>query len=137
MDLSAYVVAVDISVDAETIDIGTFSTPKATDTGKVTESITVAILWSAPMYTALAAHVDEVGDMVFKVDATDTKSIQAQVKYASLPWGRFEVGARVEDDLVLAVLSPITYAITPAVLTANDELAGNREPGRELQPAAA
>lgn len=110
IDISDYVVAVDIQSDAETIDVATFANPKATENGKVTDTIVFAVLWSPAMYTALSAHVDEQGQMSFKVDAADTKSIQATVKYATLPWGRFEVGQRVEDDLTLAVLSDVTYA---------------------------
>lgn len=111
VDLSAYVVAVEPSSEAESIDIGTFATPNATDVGKVTDAITVACLWSPEMYAALSAHIDEEGLLIFQPDADTAEAIQATVKYGTIPWGRFEVGARVEGDLVLAVLSAITYGV--------------------------
>jgi hypothetical protein len=120
VDLSAFAVAVEITSEGETVDIGTFATPRATDTGKITDAITIAVLWSVDMYTALSAHVDEEGTLIFQPDADVPEAIQATVKYATIPWGRFEVGARVEGDLVLAVLSDITYAVPPAVLAADE-----------------
>jgi hypothetical protein len=110
VDLSPFTVAVDIATSADVIDVGTFETPKATETGKVTESITLAILWSWDMYKAVQPHIGEEGELLFVPDPADTVNtapIHATVKFASMPWGRFEVGARVEADLVLAVLSEI------------------------------
>jgi hypothetical protein len=117
VDLSAFAVAVEITSEGETVDIGTFATPRATDTGKITDAITIAVLWSVDMYTALSAHVDTEG---IQPDADVPEAVQATVKYATIPWGRFEVGARVEGDLVLAVLSDITYAVPPAALAADE-----------------
>lgn len=111
VDLSPFVVAVEIQSEAETIDIGTFATPKATDTGKITDSITLAILWSAELYAALKPNVDVEGTLIFQPDADVPEAVQATVKYSTLPWGRFEVGARVEADIVLAVLSELDYAV--------------------------
>jgi hypothetical protein len=123
VDLSPFVVAVEITSEGETIDIGTFATPRATETGKVTDAITIAVLWSAEMYAALSAHVDEEGVLLFKPDDDVPEAIQATVKYATIPWGRFEIGARVEGDLVLAVLSDITYAVPPVARSADETIA--------------
>lgn len=113
VDMSCYAIAVDISSDTETIDIGTFCNPNASELGRTTESIVVATLWEEALYTALSAHIGEEFEMQFKPNAADTKAVIARARYASLPWGRFELGQRVEAELALAVLSTITYA-TPA-----------------------
>jgi hypothetical protein len=113
VDLSCYVNAVDIGSDAETIDVGTFCAPGATEIGKVTDSIVLSTLWSPELYAALEPHLNEEGHLVLKLTDTDTKGIQADVKYSSLPWGRFVAGERVEDDLTLAVLSAIEYDTLP------------------------
>ena len=36
-------------------------------------------------------------------------SITFDTRIGGMPWGRFELGQRVEVDLALAVLTPITY----------------------------
>ena len=110
VDLSCYAFAVEPSSDVEELDIGTFCTPNATDQGKISESIVVSMLWSEDLYAALQPHVGQEGHLVYKPSgAAGTKALQADVKYSTMPWGRFEIGARVEVDLPLAVLSPITY----------------------------
>ena len=110
VDLSCYAFAVEPSSDVEELDIGTFCTPNATDQGKVTESIVISMLWSEDLYTALQPHIGQEGHLVYKpVPGPTAKALQADVKYSTMPWGRFEIGARVEVDLPLAVLSPITY----------------------------
>jgi extradiol dioxygenase family protein len=113
VDMSCHAVAVDISSDTETVDVATFCNPTASELGRTTESIVVATLWSEDLYTDLSAHLGEEFEMQFKPNAADTKAIICQARYASLPWGRFELGQRVEADLALAVLSTITYA-TPS-----------------------
>jgi hypothetical protein len=114
VDLSCYTVAVDIGSDAETIDVGTFCAPGATEVGKVTETVVVAFLWEEALYTALQAHIGEEFTMLFKPIGTGTKVISCTARYAALPWGRFEIGQRVEADLTLAVLSPLVFGAAPA-----------------------
>jgi hypothetical protein len=115
VDLSCYVNAVDIGSEAETIDVATFCNPGATEIGKVTDSIVLSTLWSPELYDALQPHLNEEGDLLLKLNESDTKGIQATVKYSNLPWGKFVAGERVEDDLTLAVLSAITYDTLPVV----------------------
>ena len=59
VDLSCFAFAVEPASDVESIDIGTFCTPNATDQGKITESIVISMLWSADLYTALQPHIGE------------------------------------------------------------------------------
>jgi len=113
VDVSCWTVAVDISSDTETIDIGTFCAPNASELGRTTESIVIAMLWEGALYTALEAHIGEEFELQFKPNNTDTEAIIARCRYAALPWGRFDLGQRVEVDLSLAVLTTITYG-TPA-----------------------
>jgi hypothetical protein len=101
---------VEPSADVEELDVGTFCTPNATDQGKISESIVVSLLWSEGLYDALQPYVGQTGHLVYKpVPGATAKALQADVKYSVMPWGRFEIGARVEVDLPLAVLTPITY----------------------------
>ena len=109
VDLSCYAFAVEPASDVEELDIGTFCAPSATDQGKITESIVISLLWSEDLYTALQPHIGVAGKLVYTPVAGGSKALQADVKYSTMPWGRFEIGARVEVDLPLAVLSPIIY----------------------------
>ena len=113
VDLSCYTIAVDPSSDTESIDIGTFCNPNASELGRTTESIVVAFLWEEGLFTALQTHVGEEFEMQFKPNSADTKAVMCRARYSSMPWGRFDLGQRVEVDLALAVLTTIDYN-TPA-----------------------
>lgn len=134
IDLSCNVLAVDIRETADIIDIGTFCSPGATEVGKVTSTIVVATLWSPELHALLSPHKGEVGTMQFQPQLSDPKVIAASVKIASLPWGRFEIGQRVEDDLPLAVLGAISY--TTALPLAGDEPAEGEPAAVEYAAAA-
>lgn len=109
VDLSCYAVAVDPSSDTETIDIGTFCNPNASELGRTTESIVVAFLWEEALYDALQPHIGEEFELQFKANTGDTKAVICRARYAAMPWGRFELGQRVEVDLACAVLTTLTY----------------------------
>lgn len=111
-DMSCYAVAVDISSDTESIDIGTFCNPNASELGRTTESIVIALLWEDALHAALKPHLGEEFELQFKANSADTKAIIARCRYAAMPWGRFELGQRVEADLTLAVLTTVDY-LTP------------------------
>lgn len=116
VDLSCYAYGVDIGSDVDTIDTGTFCTPNATDQGRVTETIVVNLLWEDALYALLQPHLGVEGHLEFVPSpAAGAKAIQADVKYVAMPWGAFTLGERVEADLTLSVLSPITYAVPVAV----------------------
>lgn len=111
VDLSAYTIAFEPSSEVETVDLGVFSDPKASDTGRVTDSLTLAMLWSPQLYDALSPYVDIAGTFAGKYTVGDTRAVRATVKFGTLPWGRFEIGTRVEVDLVLVVTTGgITYS---------------------------
>lgn len=103
LDISDYVVAVEPSSEAEQIDMGTFANPKASETGRVTDAVTIAVLWAPGLYDMLAPYVNVQGTVEARYAASDPKAIRAAVKYGTLPWGRVEVGQRIEADLVLVV----------------------------------
>jgi hypothetical protein len=110
IDFSDSVVAVEVGSEAETVDIGTFANPKAQEIGKVTDSITMALLWSDALQVSASPYINTEGTFKFTPDSNDASAyIQTTVKYGTLPFGRFEVGQRVESDLVLAVLDDIVY----------------------------
>jgi len=109
IDISAYVTAVEPSSESETIDLGTFANPKATDTGRITDGVTISCLWAPELHAALAPYVNAEGTLEFKYVTSDTKAVRAGVKYGTLPWGAFSIGERVEADLVLAVLDQVAY----------------------------
>ena len=111
VDLSPYCIAFEPGSEVETVDLGVFSDPKASDTGRVTDTLTLALLWSPALYDALAPFVGSTGTFAGKYTTADTRAVRATVKYGTLPWGRFELGQRVEVDLVLAITTGgITYS---------------------------
>ena len=109
VDLSCYAYAVDISADTETIDIATFCSPAASELGRTTTECTIAFLWEEALMTALEPMKGEEVEIQLKLNATDTKSLIFRGRFATLPWGRFELGQRVEVDLPVAILSGISY----------------------------
>lgn len=112
VDLSCFCYGVDIGSDTDQVDIGTFCSPNATDNGRTTESIVLNLLWEDALYALLQPHINEEGTLEFTpAPGVGAKAVQADVRFASLPWGAFTLGERVEADLQLAVLSPITYAV--------------------------
>jgi len=102
--------ALEITGNTEDIDTGVFCEPGATEQGRTTYTAVLSQLWSPALYTKLAPHVGQPCVLRFYPDATDTsRYITFDTRYASVPWGRFEVGQRVEVDLALAVLTAPTY----------------------------
>jgi hypothetical protein len=110
VDLSNYLVAAEMTSEAEMVDVGTFGAPMGQDTGRRSDSITLALLWSDALHTLLAAHVNAEGDLVFTPDSGDASTLTCKVKYGAVPYGRFELGQKVEVDLVLAIVDELTYA---------------------------
>jgi hypothetical protein len=120
VDLSCDAFALEITTDTETIDLGTFCNPTASDLGKTTYSAVLSLLWSNELYTKLFDHVGEVGSINFGTVAGTTPDhghITFQTKFGALPWGRFEIGQRVESELPLAVLSTPVWTANPPVGT--------------------
>jgi hypothetical protein len=111
LDFSDSVIAVDVTSEAETVDIGTFTYPKANDVGRTTEAVTMAVLWSDALYSSASAYVGTEGTFKLTPNGSDsTAYIQGTVKIGALPYGRFETGQRVESDIVLAVTGAgLTY----------------------------
>ena len=113
VDVSCYAYAVDISADTETIDIATFCAPAASELGRTTTECTIAFLWEEALMTALEPMKGQEVEIQLTLNAGDTKSLVFRGRYATLPWGRFELGQRIEVDLPVAILSAVTYE-TPA-----------------------
>ncbi len=102
--------ALEITPSTEDIDLGTFCEPTATDQGRTTFTAVLSLLWSPSLYTKLAGHEGQTATLRFYPDPADTsRYITFQTRYASVPWGRFEVGQRVDVELALAVLSTPDY----------------------------
>ena len=108
-DISAHVVAAEIVPSGEVIDVGTFATPYAQDNGRVTYSLTLACLWSEDLYVIVEDQVGVSADLVITPDGnagpTTAGSFAVSGKLVALPIGRFEIGQKVEVDLVFAVTS--------------------------------
>jgi hypothetical protein len=128
LDLSCYTTAFELAPETETIDIGTFCNPSASTLGRTTYTATVSLLWEPAVYTLLQPHIGETGQAVFSPDAAlPLEFIRFDTKYGSQPWGRFEIGQRVEVELPLAVLTVPTWGGTllaeePAVQPAEPEV---------------
>lgn len=114
VDLSCYAIALELTPDTEMIDIGTFCDPAATEIGRTTYSAVATLLWAPGLYDALSPHVGKELSIVFIPDASVTpqKHVAFPSRYQSLPWGRFEVGQRVEVELPLAVLATPAWILT-------------------------
>lgn len=106
VDLECHSWALDLTSDTEEIDIGTFCAPGATDVGRTTYAAVLAVLWSPELIADLTPIIGQEGTFTFAPDPADpTAVISFDTRISALPWGRFEVGQRVEADLPLAVLS--------------------------------
>jgi len=128
VDLSCYAVALEITPNVEEVDVGTFCNPVATETGRVTYSALAALLWAPELYTLLFPHVGEPGLLSFTPDATVTVDyIKFNTRYAALPWGRFELGQRVEVDLPLAVLDTPSWVDGTLLAAAESETVAAEE----------
>jgi hypothetical protein len=105
VDLSCYAIALEITPNIEDLDVGTFCNPSAMVHGRVTYSATATLLWEPALYTLLQVHIGEAALCVFAPDAAVMAAhVQFNTRFSSQPWGRFELGQRVEVELPLAVL---------------------------------
>ena len=117
LDLSCYLVAFEITPSTEDIDVGVFCAPAISDQGRTTYTAVATLLWEPQLYTDLNPHVGQVGTFfhatskLVPIDAT--QFIQFSTRFMAQPWGRFEVGQRVEVELPLAVLSIPVWLDTP------------------------
>ena len=106
-DLSCYVTAVELSTSAELIDTGTFCDPASKDSGIVTREGTIMALWSGDMYTDLLPLVGNTYDLEIVVpDGT----ITVECVIPHIPFGRFEIGQRVEVDIPIILNEEPTFA---------------------------
>lgn len=106
VDLQCHSWALDLTSDTEEIDIGTFCAPGASDVGRTTYTAVLAVLWSPQLILDLESVIGVEGVFTFAPDINAPGAvISFNSRISSLPWGRFEVGQRVEADMPLAVLS--------------------------------
>ncbi len=110
VDLSCDAIALEITPSTEEIDVGTFCNPSATEQGRTTYTAVASLLWSPALYAKLQPYVGVQGLLAFAPDATNpTDYVRFNTRFAAQPWGRFEVGQRVEVELPLAVLETPTW----------------------------
>jgi hypothetical protein len=112
VDISCDTVAFEITPSTEEIDVGTFCNPSATDQGRVTFTASVSMLWSVALYNKLLPHVGKTGTFASTLSTAPgsfDKFIRFNCRYSAMPWGRFEIGQRVEVELPLAVLDTPQY----------------------------
>src|SRR5262245_19971195 len=107
INLECHAIAVEIVPSSEEIDVGTFCNPTATDQGRTTYRSTITFPWSPELHLALAPHVGELGNFAMIPDQKGHPNdyIQFSTRFSSPPWGRFELGQRVEVELPIAVLT--------------------------------
>ena len=141
VDLSCYTTALEITPSTEDIDIGTFCAPSLSTPGRTTYTALAAFLWEPALYTALTPMIGIPILVAFAPDAADmTHYVKWNSKFMAQPWGRFEVGQRVEVELPLAVLDIPTWVsgTLPLVSETGEPLALWEEPAAETpaEPAA-
>lgn len=138
VDLSCFAIALEITPNVETIDIGTFCNPSASTLGRVTYSALATLLWEPALYTVLQPHLNEQGLCAFAPDATKPlEYIKFTTRYSSQPWGRFELGQRGEVELPLAVID-VPLWLTGSLRDAKaieDLVFPEVEPEAEAEPA--
>ncbi len=107
--LSCYVVAFEITPSTEDIDVGTFCAPSLTDQGRTTYSSVATLLWEPALYDAIQPHIGKLCTVQVKpvssAGVAEPKGIEFNSRVPVQPWGRFEIGQRVEVELPLAVLT--------------------------------
>lgn len=114
VDMQCHAWALDLTPSTEDIDTGTFCAPGATDVGRTTYTAVLAVLWSPQLILDLEPIIGLQGVFTFAPDINEpTAVIQFDTRISALPWGRFEVGQRVEADLPLAVLSTPEWIPAP------------------------
>jgi hypothetical protein len=123
LDLSCYTTAWELAPETEDIDVGTFCAPALSDVGRTTFTATVSLLWEPALYTLLQPYIGAICTFSYEPDSTlvPKKYVRFTCRYGSQPWGRFELGQRVEVELPLAVLT--TPDFYEPISAAEDELA--------------
>jgi hypothetical protein len=111
IDLSCYTVALEITPSTEDIDVGTFCAPTLQDQGRTTFTAVLSLLWEPALYTLLQPYIGRVGNLIAYATGAVDKNIKFSTRFVAQPWGRFEIGQRVEVELPLAVLD------TPVMVT--------------------
>lgn len=112
VDVSDHLQSVELTSEAEKVELRTFAKPKGADWGNQTDGITLNLMWSGDLYDALAPYVGVEGALACKPVGSVNRFIRATVKYGALPWGTFEVGQAVTVALPLIVATgDITYGV--------------------------
>ena len=112
--LGCYTIAFELTPSTEEIDVGTFCAPSLSDQGRTTYTAVLTLLWEPQLYADLEPHIGQLGVLTYKTEPPDaTRTITFQTRYAAQPWGRFEVGQRVEVELPLAVLTTPVWQDLP------------------------
>jgi hypothetical protein len=110
VDLSCFTTALEITPSTEEIDVGTFCAPSLTEQGRTTYAAVVSMLWEPALYTALQPYVGVQFLLAFAPNAlVNTEYVRFNSRFAAQPWGRFEIGQRVEVELPIAVLDTPTW----------------------------
>ncbi len=135
VDLSCEARALEIVPSTEELDVGTFCNPSATEQGRTTYTAVATLLWSPALYAKLQPYVGVQGLLSFAPDAANPVDyVRFNTRFASQPWGRFEVGQAVEVDLPLAVLDTPTWV--DGTLLAGLEGEGESKPAPEADAPA-
>lgn len=109
VDLGPHLVAATIDRASEAIDARTFGKPRRSRMGGGMDSITLALLWSTTLHELLEPHEGATGTLTLEpVDGGD--ALSCTVRFSVTPIGTMKPGERVEVDLVLGVLSDITWS---------------------------
>jgi hypothetical protein len=108
VDYSDHVISAMVASPASAVDDRTFGAPYATDSVVGAESITLHCKWSDALMAALDSVVETEGDLVLTPVASGG-TITATVKFTKVPMADFQIGNRVECDLVLAVVDAIDW----------------------------
>ena len=111
--LSCYATALEITPSTEDVDVGVMCAPTLQDQGRTTYSAVATLLWEPQLYTDMAGQAGKACTVYFvpqTAPSTPTTAVHFDSRIPLPPWGRFEIGQRVEVELPLAVLSDPVYS---------------------------
>lgn len=109
-ELDLWVTGFTVNDDPETLDMGTFANPTATDFGRSQATVTIRFKVGPDLYDLLDTLKDQRLLFVGRLNAGDAKQAQGHVKFKKIPWGDVNTGEPVEAELTCTVIDEIEWS---------------------------
>lgn len=109
-DLDLWVTGFTVNDEPDTIDMGTFAQPTATDFGRSQATVTIRFRVGPDLYDVLDPLRNTRLLFVGRLNEGDAKQAQGHVKFSKIPWGDVNIGEAVEAELTCAVIDEIEWS---------------------------